>query len=298
MSAPLPEKFLKTIVCGFGDKGRARLNDLPRIIDELSDFWEIKVGRAFPNLSYHFVAPCARADGTPVVLKIGFPGEAETTFNEIRMLRFLDGKFAVRLVSANEARFALLLERVLPGDNLKLAFAAAPESAASAAARLGQMLWRPAPLGHGFPSLETWFASLGDSKDTGFPQDCARSALGFFEDLNRTDSRTLLHGDFHHENILTGTRCSFLAIDPKGIIGSPGYDAAVFLINHARWLESRAGRQRHVQSAIEIFARALQMRSRDIRQWVYSSCVLSAWWSYQENAENWRDQLAFADFWL
>ena len=39
-----------------------------------------------------------------------------------------------------------------------------------------------------------------------------------------------LHGDLHHDNILSGQR-GWLAIDPKGVIGDPGFDAANMFYN-------------------------------------------------------------------
>ncbi|RJT15552.1 3'-kinase, partial [Mesorhizobium waimense] len=39
-----------------------------------------------------------------------------------------------------------------------------------------------------------------------------------------------LHGDLHHENILHGPR-GWLAIDPKGVLGDPGFDAANMFYN-------------------------------------------------------------------
>ena len=45
----------------------------------------------------------------------------------------------------------------------------------------------------------------------------------------RATSRPL-HGDLHHENIMHGPR-GWLAIDPKGVLGDPGFDAANLFYN-------------------------------------------------------------------
>ena len=39
-----------------------------------------------------------------------------------------------------------------------------------------------------------------------------------------------LHGDLHHENIMHGPR-GWLAIDPKGVLGDPAFDAANWFYN-------------------------------------------------------------------
>ena len=41
----------------------------------------------------------------------------------------------------------------------------------------------------------------------------------------------LLHGDFHHYNVLSADRAPWLAIDPKGMLGDPGYEIGPFLLN-------------------------------------------------------------------
>ena len=41
---------------------------------------------------------------------------------------------------------------------------------------------------------------------------------------------TVVHGDFHHHNILGSAR-GYLAIDPKPMLGEPEYDVPAFLWN-------------------------------------------------------------------
>jgi len=43
--------------------------------------------------------------------------------------------------------------------------------------------------------------------------------------------RVVLHGDLHHDNILLATREAWLAIDPHGIVGDPGYEVGAPLFN-------------------------------------------------------------------
>ena len=43
--------------------------------------------------------------------------------------------------------------------------------------------------------------------------------------------QVLLHGDLHHDNILSATRAPWLIIDAKGLVGDSGYDLGAFLYN-------------------------------------------------------------------
>lgn len=41
----------------------------------------------------------------------------------------------------------------------------------------------------------------------------------------------LLHGDFHHDNILLSNNGDYVIIDPKGVIGDPVFDIPRFILN-------------------------------------------------------------------
>ncbi len=53
----------------------------------------------YSPLSYNYVAPAVRADGTEVVLKLGIPSNEFRT--EIEALRFFDGHGAARLLDSD-----------------------------------------------------------------------------------------------------------------------------------------------------------------------------------------------------
>jgi hypothetical protein len=53
----------------FGETGRDWLVRLPRLVDELAREWNLGVGEPF-DLSYNYVVPARRSDGTEAVLKV------------------------------------------------------------------------------------------------------------------------------------------------------------------------------------------------------------------------------------
>ena len=129
--------------------------------------WGIALQPPFP-LSYNYVAPATRSDGSEVVLKVGIPARhlafaPETHYSnhelrtEIEALRLYDGRAAVRLLEADPGR-GLLLERVRPGT--PLVELADDEQATAIAARLMRDLWRPVPPRHSFPSVADWALGL------------------------------------------------------------------------------------------------------------------------------------------
>ena len=40
-----------------------------------------------------------------------------------------------------------------------------------------------------------------------------------------------MHGDLHHDNIVSAQREPWLVIDPKGLVGDPGYETGPFINN-------------------------------------------------------------------
>ena len=294
----LPRKFTETILGAFREDGRRWMESLPRIIEEIEENWRVKLAAPFQNLSYHYVAPCFFEDKREAVVKIGFPGEVKNIGNERKMLEYLDGNSVNRLYDFDERRFAFLLERLTPGENLKSVCAGNPQEAVAIAIETMRKFWQPPPAGHDFESLETWFDGFKRAENTGFEQEYMAKARNFFERLNSPPAeKMLLHGDFHHENILSAQRQPFLAIDPKGIVGHKAYDITVFLLNHANWLKTEPDFRDNLNSAIEHFAAAFEIATVDLRRWCFAHSVLSAWWTFEENCGNWRRELEITKIW-
>ena len=65
-----------------GDAGTQWLQSLAELLDYCAVRWSLTVLPPFSNLTYHYVAPVVRADGSDAVLKIG-PGPIIHQFGEI-----------------------------------------------------------------------------------------------------------------------------------------------------------------------------------------------------------------------
>jgi len=85
-----------------------------------------------------------------------------------------------------------------------------------------------------------------------------------------------LHGDLHHENIMHGSR-GWLAIDPKGVIGDPGFDAANFFYNPLDRNDLRLNIER-IAFMAHTFAKALGQDVPAILDHAFAYGCLSASW--------------------
>ena len=293
----LPKRFTRNALNLCGETGGQWLKDLPQIIAELSKIWSLIVERPLPNLSYSFVAPCHSKNGA-AVLKIAPPLNNPEIYNEARFLQMANGKGAIKLLKTDENRRAILLERLSPGANLKKVCRADESESVAIAIKVMREILRVPPENSAFRRLDDWFDGFENAANTKFPDEFISKASGFYDELSSASKRKfLIHGDLHHENILSARREPFLAIDPKGIIGDIGYEIAVFLNNHLWWLASEPNLKEKLNDAVRQFSEAFEIEPRDLRKWAFAQIVLSAWWTFEENGENWKNDLELAEIW-
>lgn len=282
----IDDVFRHRITTMRGEAGRAWIDHIPATIAEFAERWSLTVHEPFPNLSFNVVLPVTRADGSPAVLKLGFPTDREFQ-HEIAALTAFNDHGMVRLLASDPARAVMLLERVTPGTPLTTLD---DDAAATAiAANLLRDFWPSPPPGHTFPSVSDWgrgFARMRERFAGGsgpIPPRLADQAERLFADLAQTQAPpVLLHGDLHHDNILDSGAGRWVAIDPKGVIGEPAYELGAFLRNPVARLGT-ANFRAMTACRIAIFADTLDLDPERIRDWALAQAILSAWWSIEDN---------------
>ena len=274
----------------------AWLAGLPRLLDELAARWALAVAPPYPGIIFNYVAPATRADGTPCVLKVS--RYLDDTRNEIAALRLWDGDGAARLLDADEAIGALLIERIAPGTMLTAVAADDDDAATAIAAGMLRGLWRPAPPDHGLRTLDSWCDAYARNRDAlaggagGFPADLFRRADATRQQLlDTTTEPTVLHGDLHHYNILRAERAEWLAIDPKGLLGDRPFDVCQFLRNPD---PLEATPPALVRRRLERFCADLDLDWERTKGWCLVHAILDACWQY-EDGNPWQAEIARAE---
>jgi streptomycin 6-kinase len=117
-----------------------------------------------------------------------------------------------------------------------------------------------------------------------------RSVKDFFAENHKP---VLMHGDFHHYNILSSER-GWLVIDPKGVIGPAGYEVGPFLLNPWGDLLKLDTHRQRTGRRIAILHEHLGFERERIREWGLAHAILSSWWSMESHSE-WRYAAAFAE---
>ncbi len=318
----LPPEFISNISNTFGKDGEYFLDNLPASIDEASQRWGLTDIQPAPALSYNFVAFANRGD-QKVVLKMGVPNRE--IISEITALCLFNGEGACRLIDYDERKYFLLLERLSPGAMLSTL--KDDEEATHIAADVMTKIWRPLQhvtlseakgLDKGderlfgrdehslraiydkFIRLSDWFDGLKRLRATfnggtgplneKLVDRVEHSVKEFFAENHQP---VLMHGDFHHFNILSSER-GWVVIDPKGVIGPAGYEVGPLLINPWGDLLSGNNYRQMTTRRIDILHERLGFERERIREWGLAHAVLSAWWSIEDNGD-WRYAANFAE---
>jgi streptomycin 6-kinase len=210
---------------------RPWLAALPRLVAEVARQFELTLSPPLHGGSCSWVAPAELPDGTPVVVKIGWPHPE--MYGEPAALRLWNGHGAVRLLGHDPRRHALILQRCVPGgelgdaplpdrERLRLACAVlrrlwearVPDGGPDALDDLGAVTAGWADL------LEERMSRLRPGYDPGLVELGARLLRELPASAGR---RVVLHGDFNPGNVLSAGG-GWLAIDPKPMTGDPAYD--------------------------------------------------------------------------
>jgi streptomycin 6-kinase len=283
MRIQLPQGFKSTIKGVHRKAGEQWLKDFNELISYCEGKWSLTVMEPYP-LSFNFVAPVVLADGQQAVLKLCVPGKEFITEKEA--LHYYQGNGIAELIDYDSNRGIMLLERLNPGETLKTI--ENDEEATRIAAGVMKKLHKPASASHFavFPTIQDW--SMGHVKlrqrfNGGIgplPEHLVTKAESFFPKLISTISNPqLLHGDLHHENILSATREPWLAIDPKGLIGEREYGVIQFLLNNVPEMNKSKVTERRV----DIFVSELQLDKERILAWAFCHSILAAWWNVEDD---------------
>jgi streptomycin 6-kinase len=251
---------------------------LPDTLRDLERRWSLTISVPFDGeeVSCAWVAPVALTTGSSAVLKLGMPHlEGE---HEIEGLRFWNGNPTVRLLEADEALGAMLLERCEPGTGLR----SLPEPEQDLViAGLLRRLWRLPASPHPFRSLSTMLVRWSDETlaqaERWHDEGLVREGLRLFKELPQSaPAQTLLATDLHAGNVLRARREPWLVIDPKPFVGDSAYDATQHLRNCDLRLRSDPN------GTIRHFADLLGVDHDRVRLWLFARAAA-------EPRGNWND---------
>lgn len=212
----------------------AWLDSLPELVRELEQEWGLRLGAPLDGATEALVAEATLADGTSAVLKLVVPRSGDAARHEIHVLRLARGEGCAALLRADEARGALLLERLgRPLHELGLPLARRHEILVATASRL----WRRVPdscLPTGADKAR-WLVAFIEEKWEALDRPCSERAVQYALDCaarrlaaHDDERAVLVHGDVHQWNALESGE-GFKLVDPDGLLAEAEYDLGVVM---------------------------------------------------------------------
>ncbi|MFJ9447686.1 aminoglycoside phosphotransferase family protein [Kitasatospora sp. NPDC101235] len=282
----VPTWLTNSVTTTHGEAGRQWLATLPARATAHLAAWNLTLERILdPGGSLSLIAYVHRDDLSPAVLKVGLP--TPETAHEHAALTHWAGRGAVLLLDAVPAEGVLLLER-LHGE-IPLRSLAEPKAMLEATSLLHR-LWTELPEGHPFPTVPqrvaaatATAAALAAPRPDRHPahhtaiaeaQPLIAEALDTARTLaDSADESFLLHGDFHHGNVLAADRAPWLAIDPRPLAGERAYDLARLALDRADTLIGAPGAPAAVRRRLGRLSEALEVDQDRLRGWTLFRAV-------------------------
>lgn len=266
-----------------GSNGEKWITDLPGIVDNLRDLWELKNIKPVDNMTFHFVAKAETEFNQPVVIKIGL--DKTVTESEVSALRFFNGHAAVKLLDYDSNYHALLLQQAIPGKSLKSIY---PEKCDCVIDEyintINKLHCQKNSDIHLFIHISEWLSSLDRIKSDKIPKNLLNKAIQLKNHLlNTSKNEIILHGDLHHDNvILNGTE--WIVIDPKGVIGEAEFEIAAFDVIHSSEF-NKEDLRKLFDSRIKRLSEKSKLDFQRIKDWFFVRLILSAVWSVEDKSD-------------
>jgi streptomycin 6-kinase len=307
----LPQSYRERITATRRDEWVRWLRDLPDVVATLSERWDLSLGELFP-LSWDYVVAAEREPSAACVLKIGppVPEGGEGPVREALALR-LGGQAGVHVLEEDAEAGALLLERAVPGTPVADMCVEDDDGATEILVSAMLEFWMPVDAACGLPavgSLEDCFEEFdrgphGGSARKDLVQTLAEIDSGL-RDLRAaavTARRVLqelvadrapavvLHGDLHHDNLLRHEERGWVVIDPKGFVGSAGYDTAAMLYNPLDYVDGISDPDPLLRRRLAIMSGVVGLDGDVLAAWGYVKVVLSLLWDLEDGGALRRD---------
>lgn len=274
----VPDTFARSTVEREGARGVAWIAELPGIVQGLVERWGCVPDGAVTHGGVGVIFPVRRRGEGPSVLKVSFPHPGNV--HEPDAFAVWGGRGAVMLHARDDENFAMLLERARTST---LAEVGDADEIAEVAGRLGRRLAVPAP--PGLPRLHEQARAWEDQlrKDAaelahGMSPHTVDAAVATARELGRVQPEFLVHGDLHARNILRAEREPWLAVDPKGYVGDPAYDAGTLLTSRALSLLDVPDLRAAAHRILDIFSESAELDRVRARRWAQFHAVRGAFW--------------------
>lgn len=274
------KKFTENVQNTWGKAGEEWLLALPQIIAALSSYWRLSEIQPVNNMSYNYVAIAKQDNKSPYILKISCDEKLIT--QEAQCLQHFQGSGAIALLDTHAQYKALLLQQAIPGVSLKELFSKDIHKAIVAYSQVVKALSKAQKSQFYFDTVESWCEVFNKISTNHIPEHYVEKAKELKKFLFKNPQEVYVcHGDLHLDNILS-QHDSWLAIDPKGVIGEMAFEAAAFDLVTEDELHNQPNVKEVMIQRIHALAQSLNIDYHRLLSWNYLRLILSAQWFVED----------------
>ncbi len=267
----------------YGEVGSVWLKNVPEIIQKLASKHAFRFKHVMPNLTYNFVGLVEDLNsGENAILKMAPTNQMLET--EAKWLQSFD-KDVPNIYWVDDAQPAFLMEYLLPGQPLKSLVKENDDEATRIIAGIINDLQahqqKDLPVMHLSEHVIT-LAILENRVDN----QILSKAQSLFKDLSKpSEHDVLLHGDLHHDNILS-CGSGWKVIDPHGYIGDPAFEIGPMIYNPGGvFFPQKYTLAQTLDRRLSILAQALPFDAARIKAWAFCMTMLSMAWTVEGHGE-------------
>lgn len=277
----LSESQIKKIRDHFGDSFYEKIVKDIRVYAER---WELEILEFVEYYSANCIFICDSKRFGDAVLKISNPGSC---FTEVSFLKEYNGKGFCTLFDADIENGVILEEYIKPGTRLrdeKLL-----EKRLAVFSDLFNGLHIEPQRTEIYPTYFEWVSRItkymskrDDYKELYIYMKKAEDICASL--CSEYSKKMLLHGDFHHDNILLGKNNRYKIIDPKGVIGDPIFDIPRFILNEFYDDEkiSYEYYSSHMKKVTEFLSKSLSVPADVIKKCVFIETAMANCWMVED----------------
>jgi streptomycin 6-kinase len=273
----------KNIINLYQQQGQDWLNDIPKIIQALAQHWLLTDIKPVDNMSWHYVAT-AKQQQQSVVIKISC--DKQLNRDEYRALQHFNAHGMVRVLAIDKEYNALLLQQAIPGILLKDNHTAAMDEVIDIYATVvKQLAGQSCNNNDKFTNVSCWLKAIDRMTDSRInPIYIEKAKQLRMTLLDTAQSEYVCHGDLHLENIIQH-QSTWLAIDPKGIIGEMAFEVAAFDIINDNELQQSQDISTLILKQLNKLANALNLEVNRLLCWYFLRVIMSAQWFIEDNGD-------------
>lgn len=270
--------FTENIKKIYSESGHQWLLNLPKQIMKLSKEWEFELIQVMPELSYSFVA-LVKCQNKSAIIKIAH-SEQSLARESLCLSSFQ--KDSPAIFNFDEKENAILMEYIYPGKPLKNLVKAGQDDQATKIICdvICKLRLQTIPNQHPFKHLSELASDLTILKGN-FDEKLLNKAICLFQELTADRSNDImLHGDLHHDNILSSDH-NWKIIDPHGYIGEPTAEVGAMIRNPYNCFPTDKPLRKILERRLSILRDELPYDFERIKAWCYCISVLSVAWTYE-----------------